>query len=146
MSRTRGQRRRRSSAGKTSSGDVEVRGPAPVWQNRMRGPLLGQQAIAGQQAGRPVATAGYFADPRRITASTTAGPLSIVNRGAPFLQLGARLADHPTTTVAFPASDIGFLHAIPAMGAKSQEADLTGPAGQPAVAAGAYSGQLEFGL
>jgi hypothetical protein len=65
-----------------------------------------------------------------------------VTEGAGFLQLGARLADFPTTSVDFPASDIGFLHAIPAMGAKGQAADLTGPAGEPAMATGAYGGRL----
>ena len=40
------------------------------------------------------------------------------------------------------AGDLGFLHAIPATGAKGQAADLTGPAGQPALAAGRYEGRL----
>lgn len=46
------------------------------------------------------------------------------------------------TTAEFPRADIGFMHAIPAMGAKFQSAKLTGPAGEPALAQGRYSGRL----
>jgi hypothetical protein len=108
-----------------------VNGPTPVWQNRLRGPQLGVHDIAA---------AGYFADPHWLQL----GGLTVVNNGAPFLQFGARLADFPTTSVEFPDSDIGFLQAIPAMGAKFQAADLTGPAGAPAIATGRYEGRLLF--
>jgi hypothetical protein len=121
-------------AGDASTARALVRGPHPVWQNRLRGPLLGVHDLASP--------AGYFADPRWLRLTAPAGELIVVTEGAPFLQLGARLADFPTTSVDFPASDIGFLQAIPAMGAKGQAADLTGPAGQPAVAAGRYEGRL----
>ncbi len=66
------------------------------------------------------------------------------SEGAGFLQLGARLADFPTTSVDFPASDIGLLHAIPGMGAKMQAAELTGPAGGPSQATGRYAGRLRL--
>lgn len=111
-----------------------VRGPGPVWQNRMRGPVLDVHDIESP--------AGYYADPRWLRLTAPSGELTVLNEGAGFLQLGARMADFPTTSVDFPASDIGFLHAIPAMGAKSQAADLTGPAGGPAMAAGSYVGRL----
>ena len=121
-----------------------ARGPSPVWQNRLRGPTLGVHDIAGPDGSRLPAprTAGYFADPRWVRLTTDQGPLTIFNDGAPYLQLGARLADFRTTTVDFPASDLGFLHAIPAMGAKGQAAELTGPAGEPAKAEGQYAGTL----
>jgi len=108
-----------------------VDGPTPVWQNRLRGPVLGVYDIPA---------AGYFADPHWLRL----GELTVVNSGAPFLQLGARLADFPTTSVEFPDTDIGFLQAIPAMGAKFQAAELTGPAGAPATATGRYAGRLLF--
>lgn len=111
-----------------------VRGPQPVWQNRLRGPLLGVHDLPPQ--------GGYFAGPRWLRLPSAAGDVLVVNEGAPYLQLGARLADFPTTSVDFPAGDLGFLHAIPAMGAKGQAADLTGPAGQPAIASGRYEGRL----
>lgn len=106
-----------------------VNGPEPVWQNRLRGPVLGVHDLAA---------GGYYADPHWLQLAA----LTVESRGTPFLQLGARLADFPTTSVDFPASDIGFLQAIPAMGAKFQAADLTGPAGAPALATGRYSGRL----
>ncbi|MFG6443286.1 glycoside hydrolase family 2 protein [Roseateles sp. LKC17W] len=121
-----------------------VRGPHPVWQNRQRGPVLGVHDIAATSAkGLPSpAVAGYFADPRWVRLESAEGELTLHSPGAPFLQLGARLADFPTTSVEFPNSDIGVMHAIPGMGAKMQAAELTGPAGMPATAAGRYSGRL----
>jgi hypothetical protein len=110
-----------------------ARGPQPVWQSRLRGPVLGVHELV---------PGGYFAEPRWLRLPSAAGDMLIVNEGAPFLQLGARLADFPTTSVEFPAGDLGFLHAIPAMGAKGQAANLTGPAGQPALASGRYEGRL----
>lgn len=113
-----------------------VRGPNPVWQNRLRGPVLGVHDIASP--------AGYYADPRWLRLNSTSGSLVLESEGAGFLQLGARLADFPTTSVDFPASDIGFLHAIPGMGAKMQAAELTGPAGGPSMATGRYTGRLRL--
>lgn len=122
-----------------------VRGPGPVWQNRLRGPVLGVHEIAGHGEGLPKPdVAGYFAEPRWVRLSGGQGALTIASDGAPYLQLGARLADFPTTSVDFPSSDIGFLQAIPGMGAKNQAADLTGPAGMPAIADGSYGGRLRI--
>lgn len=131
-------------AGEISAARALVRGPSAVWQNRLRGPVLGVYDIAGGAgSGLPApATAGYFADPRWVRLTTGNGALTIASVGVPYLQLGARLADFPTTTVDFPASAFGFLHAIPAMGAKGQAAELTGPAGEPARAEGDYAGRL----
>lgn len=108
-----------------------VRGPSPVWQNRLGGPVLDVHELL---------PGGYFADPRWLQL----GGLTVVNEGAPFLQLGARRADFPTTSVDFPPTDIGFMNAIPAMGAKMQPAELTGPAGQPAQASGRYARRLRL--
>jgi hypothetical protein len=121
-----------------------VRGPTPVWQNRLRGPVLGVHDIAaiGREGLPTPAVAGYFADPRWLTLTSGEGRLTLHSVGAPFLQLGARMADFPSTSVEFPNSDIGFMQAIPGMGAKMQAAELTGPAGMPSTAAGRYSGRL----
>ncbi|WP_367348509.1 glycoside hydrolase family 2 protein [Sphingobium yanoikuyae] len=129
-----------------ASAKALVRGPSPVWQNRLRGTELGVHDIAGEAgSGLPSPrVAGYFAAPRWVRLATGAGPLTIANDGAGFFQLGARLVDFPTTSVAFPTGDFGFLNAIPAMGAKGQAADLTGPAGEPAIANGDYAGRLTF--
>ncbi|MDC7685313.1 glycoside hydrolase family 2 TIM barrel-domain containing protein, partial [Asticcacaulis sp. BYS171W] len=125
-----------------------LRGPTPVWQNRLRGPVLGVWDIASKTtkgALRPD-TAGYFADPRWVKLSGGQGNLTIISDGAPFVQIGKKPEDFPTTTVEFPNADIGFMSAIPAMGAKFQAADLTGPQGQPSVANGTYAGRLVFGF
>lgn len=122
-----------------------VRGPTPVWQNRLRGPVLGVWDVASRTGkGLRPETAGYFADPHWVKLTGVEGKLTIRSHGAPFVQIGAKPEDFPTTTVEFPHSDIGFMQAIPAMGAKFQNADLTGPQGQPAVAQGTYSGRLLF--
>lgn len=123
-----------------------VRGPSPVWNNRLRGPVLGVHDIAAAEGALPrPAVAGYFADPQWLRLLSNDGArLTVHSAGVPFLQVGARLADFPTTSVDFPASDLGFLHAIPGMGAKFQAADLTGPAGGPTVAAGRHAGRLLF--
>jgi len=124
-----------------------LRGPTPVWQNRMRGPILGVHRVAATGvAGLPApAAAGYFADPRWLRLQGRAGTLVVRNAGgAPLVQIGARLADLPSTSVDFPHADLGFLAAIPSMGAKFQAADTTGPAGLPAAAAGEYRGRLLF--
>jgi hypothetical protein len=122
-----------------------VRGPKPVWQNRMRGPTLGVYDLAGTTPGLPAPqTAGYFADPRWVRLSGGNGALDIATEGAAFLQVGQRLEDFPTTSEEFPATTLGFMNAIPAMGAKSQPAEQTGPQGQPAQATGTYTGRLRF--
>ncbi len=126
-----------------------VKGPWPVWQNRLRGPQLGIHRIAAMDtAGLPApADAGYFADPHWVRLDGKSGTLIVRNEGSsPFLQLGMRRADLPSTSVDFPHSAVGFLGAIPAMGAKFQAADTTGPQGEPSVATGDYKGRLLFDL
>nr|WP_303649501.1 glycoside hydrolase family 2 TIM barrel-domain containing protein [Asticcacaulis machinosus] len=122
-----------------------LRGPTPVWQNRLRGPVLGVWDIAAHTGkGLRPETAGYFADPRWIKLTRGKDSLKITSSGVPYVQIGKRPEDFPTTTVEFPNTDIGFMNAIPAMGAKFQAADLTGPQGQPSIAKGSYSGRLIF--
>ncbi|WP_162301898.1 glycoside hydrolase family 2 TIM barrel-domain containing protein [Croceibacterium ferulae] len=127
-----------------------LRGPWPVWQNRLRGPQLGVHVIAapGSQGLPQAHLAGYYADPRWVRLDRTGGETLVIrNEGAtPYLQLGARMADLPSTSAPFPAGALGFMHAIPAMGAKFQPAEQTGPAGQPAIAQGRYAGRLLINL
>ncbi|QJU59163.1 beta-galactosidase [Sphingomonas sp. AP4-R1] len=124
-------------------------GPRPVWKNRERGNELGVDDIALDRPGsaqRP-ADAGYFADLHWARFDTASGPWDVRTDDAnTFLQIGAHMADTPDTSPAFPASDIGFLKAIPAIGAKFQPPGATGPAGQPTAASGHYSGRLLFHL
>ncbi|MFT4089433.1 MAG: glycoside hydrolase family 2 TIM barrel-domain containing protein [Asticcacaulis sp.] len=123
-----------------------VRGPTPVWQNRQRGPILGVHEIAaGNTKGLPQPQlAGYYADPHWLKLEAGKKSLVVISEGASYLQLGAKLTDFPTTTVDFPETDLGFMNAIPGMGAKFQPAELTGPQGEPSVAQGTYTGRLIF--
>jgi hypothetical protein len=66
--------------------------------------------------------------------------------GTPFLQLGARLQDHPNTSPPFPDTTFGFMQAIPAIGDKFHEAADTGPQGQPTSTTGSHEGSLTFTL
>jgi hypothetical protein len=125
------------------------RGPQPVWQNRLRGPLLGVYDVAARGVmGLPLPDhAGYFADPRWLRLDETGASLVVTpSPGTPFLQLGAKLEDHPNTSPEFPASTVGLLQAIPAMGNKFDTAAQTGPAGAPSIAAGVYTGRVTFDL
>jgi hypothetical protein len=122
-----------------------VRGPTPVWQNRVRGPVLGVYDLPGTAPGLPAPqTAGYFADPQWVRLSGKTDTLDVATEGAAYLQVGQRLEDFPTTSEEFPVTTLGFMNAIPAMGAKSQPAEQTGPAGQPRQASGVYAGRLRF--
>ena len=126
-----------------------AQGPSPVWKNRTRGTTLGVYDLASNVPGAALRPehAGYFAGLRWARFDTDRGPWTVKTiTPETYLQLGNRIADTPTTSPAFPASDIAVLHAIPAMGAKSQAANTTGPAGQPTEVSGRVAGQLVFEL
>lgn len=122
-------------------------GPRPVWKNRERGTLLGVHDIATRDSAsqQHPGDAGYFAKLRWARFDTNAGQWD-VRSGDPdiYLQLGAHGSDTPETSPAFPESDIGFLTAIPAMGAKFQPANTTGPSGLPTEISGSFTGRLTF--
>lgn len=126
-----------------------VRGPWPVWKNRLRGPELGVHDLADSKKPGALspANAGYFADPRWVKLDMGGASLLIrPSSGTPFLQLGARLQDHPNTSPAFPDTSFGFMQAIPAIGDKFHEAADTGPQGQPTDTTGSHEGSLTFTL
>lgn len=126
-----------------------LRGPTPVWKNRMEGPQLGVYRIASTQApGLPApGKAGYFADPRWVELAGGQRRLLIrAAAGTGFVQVGAPTPTLPNTTVDFPAGDLGFLAAIPAMGNKFHAASDTGPSAAPSVGQGDYAGTLTFSL
>jgi hypothetical protein len=126
-----------------------AQGPSPVWKNRLRGTTLGVYELASDAPDAALRPdhAGYFADLHwaRFDTRSSAWTVRSDDPGT-FLQLGSHLTDTPATSPAFPASDIGFLRAIPAMGAKAQAADTTGPAGQPTEVHGRITGRLVFDL
>lgn len=127
-------------------------GPYRVWQNRLRGTSLGVHETAynniqpGESWNYPEFQ-GMFAGLRWARLATAAGPLNIASASPDvYLRVGTPLNSHPFTTVEFPAGDVSFLHAIPAIGSKFSAPDKSGPAGLPAKAEGEYRGSLTFSL
>lgn len=125
-------------------------GPYRVYQNRLRGTWLGVHEIArndiqpGSSFGYPEFQ-GYFAGLRWARLATTAGPITVRSDSPEiFLRNGTPKISHPNTSVEFPAGDLSFLHAIPAMGSKFSTPEKTGPEGQPAKASGSYRSSLTF--
>ncbi len=127
-------------------------GPYRVWQNRLRGTWLGVHEIArnGLQPGEAWTYPefqGCFAGLRWAVLGTEAGPLAVstTTQGL-YLRVGTPRISHQNTTVEFPAGDVSFLHAIPAMGSKFVAPAKSGPSSQPSRASGAYEGTLVFRL
>lgn len=125
-------------------------GPSRVWQNRLRGATLGTWEIArndiqpGESWTFPEFQ-GCFGDLRWARLATETGDLTVT---APdpgtYLRVGTPRISHPFTTVAFPAGDLSFLQAIPAIGSKFIKPEDSGPSGKPTKASGEYTGTLVF--
>lgn len=126
-----------------------IDGPRPVWQNRVRGVSLGVHRLAsmGDAALPSPDVAGYFANLHWARFDLAGGGWS-VSTATPdlFLRVGMKLDDHPGTTAEFPAGDISFMNAIPAMGSKFIDPQDSGPSGMPAKAEGTHAGRLVFAL
>ena len=125
-------------------------GPYRVWQNRLRGTTFGEHQIyrndiqPGEAWGFPEFQ-GCFAGVQRASFDTAGGSLTIysVDPGT-YLRIGTPRISHPFTTLAFPAGDLSFLKAIPAMGSKFITPGKSGPSGQPAKVAGTQTGSVVF--
>ena len=126
-------------------------GPCRVWQNRLHGVTLGVRETAGH-IDKPGAIScpefqGYFAGLRWARFNTDAGPWMVsVDTPDVFLRVGTPPLSHINTSPDFPAGDISFLQAIPAMGSKFVTPENTGPGSQPAKASGTYGGSLVLTL
>ncbi|MBC9033921.1 beta-galactosidase [Sphingomonas sp. JC676] len=125
------------------------KGPYRVWQNRLRGAELGVRE-ATFAVDRPGASAypefqGYFSGLRWARFNTDSVPWA-VSTSSPdlYLRVGTPLLGHANTSAEFPAGDLSFMHAIPAIGSKFVTPVDTGPASQPANAAGTYRGSIVF--
>lgn len=125
-------------------------GPYRVWQNRLQGTWLGvhensRHVLQPGESFRYPEFEGFFAGVRWARFDTAAGPLTIVSSQPElFLRVGTSRISHPNTTVDFPAGDLSFLHAIPAMGSKFKTTDASGPSALPAKATGRHTGTLSF--
>ena len=129
-------------------------GPYRVWKNRLRGPTLGvwenkyNNTITGWRDWIYPEFKGCFADVRWLQLNTQEGPITIVPKNIPFVQVltpefpPANLARD--TTPSLPQCGLGFLDAIPPVGSTVQMADAVSPQGQLPVAHGDYSGSVRF--
>jgi hypothetical protein len=126
-------------------------GPYRVWQNRLRGTALGVRDVArhvdGPEALGYPEFQGYFAGLRWARFNTDAGPWQVTS-GTPnlYLRVGTPPLGHSFTSPDFPTGDVSFMSAIPAIGSKFVTPEKSGPASQPAKAAGTYSGSILFTL
>lgn len=125
-------------------------GPSRVWQNRLRGPELGvwetaRNDIQPGEAWDFPEFQGFFAGVRWARFATTTGNLTVSSDDpATYLRVGTARISHPFTTVAFPAGDLSFMKAIPAIGSKFIKPEDSGPSGKPAKAGGEYGGTVVF--
>jgi len=127
-------------------------GPYRVWKNRLQGTWLGVHEVAqfDQQPGesfRYPESQGFFADVRWARLDTTTGTLRVSsnshnNAAASYLRVGTPRISHVNTTVEFPAGDLSWLQAIPAIGEKFTPTEALGPSAAWPVANGAYQGSL----
>jgi hypothetical protein len=123
-------------------------GPFRSWQNRLHGTTLGvYDSVRSDAPWTYPEFQGYFAGLRWARLDTTAGALTMSTPSPGiYMRLGTPNNDHQHTSVEFPAGDLSFMHAIPAMGSKFLFADQLGPSGQPAIAKGEYAGRVYFKL
>jgi len=130
-------------------------GPSRVWKNRLRGVTLGvwendyNNTLTGFRDWVYPEFKGFFAGVRWLQLDTLEGKITVVNRSAvPFMQvLTPEFAPTNLVGKAFapvPSCGLGFLDAISPIGSKFKEACFSGPQGQPNVAHGESSGEVEF--
>ncbi len=125
-------------------------GPFRVWQNRLHGTWLGvhETRYDAQQPGlewRYPEFQGFYAGVRWARLETRSGGLTVSANGQDgYLRVGTPRVSHVHTTVEFPAGDLSYLHAIPAIGSKFIPSQQLGPSARWATAKGDYKGSLTF--
>ena len=113
------------------------RGPYRVWKNRLKGPQLGvwqkkyNNTITGESWDYPEFK-GWHSELYWVTVQNSEADFRVY-AGTDKLFLGMLPPGRPAgasnafTHPPFPAGNIGFMHAIPAIGTKFQSAELMGP-------------------
>lgn len=115
-------------------------GPYRIWKNRMEGTRFGcwrkkyNNTVTGESWQYPEFK-GYHADCRAVTLHTEEGHFTMIpSRPGLFFQMlkpeRAQADANGNTAPPFPETNIGFMHAIPAIGTKFQKAEQLGPSGQ----------------
>lgn len=116
------------------------RGPYRVWKNRLKGQQFGvwqksyNNTITGDDWIYPEFK-GYFSELRWVQLQTTEGAFTVYNAGQDlYLQLlkpeKPKAAGNNNTSPPFPEGNLGFLHAIPAIGTKFNRPEVMGPQSQ----------------
>jgi hypothetical protein len=125
-------------------------GPYRVWQNRLRGASLGVHEIArneiqpGESWEYPESQ-GYFAGLRWARLDGAGGPLWVASAQPDiYLRIGTPRFSLMNTSPDFPAGDLSFLHAIPAIGSKFATPENSGPLSQSSKTSGEHTGSLVF--
>jgi hypothetical protein len=125
-------------------------GPYRVWQNRLRGGWLGVHEIArneiqpGETWNYPESQ-GYFAGLRWARLEGAGGPLWVASAQPDiYLRIGTPRFSLMNTSPDFPAGDLSFLHAIPAIGSKFAAPEKSGPLSQWSNASGPHTSSLVF--
>ncbi|MET7280077.1 glycoside hydrolase family 2 TIM barrel-domain containing protein [Kribbella sp. NPDC005582] len=128
-------------------------GPYRVWQNRRRGLLVDvwskdyNDTATGASGWNYPEFKGYHANLSWAVLRTTEGTITMVTENEDlFLRVGTPKAgpDPRFTSPPFPAGDLSFLDAIPAIGTKFDPPTALGPQSQPAVAQGPYQRTVHF--
>ncbi|MDE1193581.1 MAG: glycoside hydrolase family 2 TIM barrel-domain containing protein [Arachidicoccus sp.] len=114
-------------------------GPYRVWKNRMQGTTLDiwSKTYNNTVTGKPPIIypefKGYYSGFYAMDLQTTAGKIKVICADEDvFLRLFTpdTVKKMYNTAPRFPSGDISFMHAIDAIGTKSQTAENTGPAGR----------------
>jgi len=130
-------------------------GPYRVWKNRLRGVSLGvwendyNNTITGFRDWIYPEFKGFFSDVRWLELDTAEGEITVLNdSGVPFVQVLTPEFPPPNlvgkAVAPAPICGLGFMEAIPPIGSKFKAPGGMGPQAQPNVAAGEYSGSVEF--
>lgn len=115
-------------------------GPYRVWKNRMEGTTFGRwykeynNTVTGESWSYPEFK-GYYANCRAVTLHTSEGTFSMIPSSSDlFFQMlkpeYAQATGNSHTAPPFPQTNLGFMHAIPAIGTKFQQPEQLGPSGQ----------------
>ncbi len=128
-------------------------GPYRAWQNRIPGGTWGvwsneyNDTLTGHSVWKYPEFKGYYANVGWMQWSGEGQTITAICTGPQYVQV---LKDEyekglpAKAYVPYPAADVSFLHAIPAIGNKFHAAAQTGPLGKPAVAGEDHGGIVSF--
>jgi hypothetical protein len=128
------------------------KGPYRVWKNRLKGQTIDvyentYKNFKGNTAWDYPEFVGYYADFNWVVFNTVDGYITVASDSDDlFMRVYSQQdGDEPRRTkMSWPQGDISFLHAIPPIGTKFQQAWKLGPQSREFKADGRYEGTLYF--